>query len=215
MVYFYESQPNPYGESYQLIMGKDKFENDALIKWGYQELNYLWFHADKYSSGHVYLKLKANQKSIDEVPDDIINDCLQLCKAESIQGNKLPECTILITPWTNLRKSKFMKPGEVSFKTTKGCMRKKCFARDNKIINRLVKTRVELGTDIPEVEAFLNKARKTKDGKFFINYIQENRERLLLEEKERKQVKKLAKKKKKANEEEDFYNSNDPNSDSN
>lgn len=201
MVYFYESKPNPYGETYQLVVGKDKFENDLLVKWGYKELNYWWFHADKYSSGHIYLKLKSHEKTIDDVPEDVINDCLQLCKSQSIQGNKLPECVIIITPWTNLRKNKFMKPGEVSFKTTKNCYRKKCFNRDNKILNRLMKTRVEYVTDdIKELDSFLNEAKKSKDGDYFLKFIAKNKDQLLLKEKERKQAKKSAKKNKKKNE---------------
>lgn len=205
MVYFYESQPSPYGDSYQIVMGKDKFENDALIKWGYKELNYMWFHADKYSSGHVYLKMKFSEKSIDDVPDEVINDCLQLCKSESIQGNKLPECTIIITPWTNLRKNKFMNPGEVSFKTTKHLKRRQCYQRDNKVLNRLTKTRVELASDIQGLETFLNVARKEKDGDFFIRFVRENRDDLILKEKQRKEEKKQ-KKKAKQREEDDFYN---------
>lgn len=208
MVYFFESQSDN-DDPYQLIMGKDKFENDALIKWGYKELNYIWFHADKYSSGHVYLKLKQGQNSLNDVPDGVINDCLQLCKSESIQGNKLPQCTILITPWTNLRKNKFMKPGEVSFKSNRICSKKQCFQRDNKIINRLTKTRVEYGTDINQVETFLNGARKTKDGEFFVDYISKNKDQLIIEEKERKQAKKLSKKKQKKKEEDEFYNTDD------
>ena len=198
MVFFYESKPNSYGEPYQIVMGKDKFENDSLIKWGYKELNYWWFHADKYSSGHVYLKLKPNERTIDDVPEDVVNDCLQLCKSESIQGNKLPECVIIITPWTNLRKNKFMKPGEVSFKTTKNCYKRKCFNRDNKILNRLMKTRVEYITDdIKQLDNFLNEAKKSRDGDYFLNFIETNKDRLLLMEKKRKQAKKLAKKNKK------------------
>ena len=40
-----------------------------------------------------------------------------------------------------------MKPGEVSFKTNKNCYRRKCFNRDNKILNMSMRTRVEYITD--------------------------------------------------------------------
>ncbi|KAL3232521.1 Protein JLP2 [Nakaseomyces bracarensis] len=198
-MYFYVSEPAP-GMARQVVVGKDKFENDMLIKYGYRELNYMWFHADKYSSGHVYLKMNTEEKGLEDVPSEVVNDCLQLCKSESIQGNKLPQCTILYTPWHNLRKNRYMKPGEVSFKSLKYCKRKECFARDNKVLNRLTKTRVEV---IDNVESFLHEAKKSKDPMFFINYIEQNREELLAAEKARKVEKKMAKKKKLS--EDEFY----------
>ncbi|QLG72375.1 hypothetical protein HG535_0D00820 [Zygotorulaspora mrakii] len=191
MVYFYQSQPEGSLRSYQVVTGKDKFENDLLIKWGYRELGYVWFHVDNYSSGHIYLKLFADEKSIADVPQEVVNDCLQLCKSESIQGNKMSHCTILCTPWHNLRKSKDFKPGEVSFKSLQRCQKLVCHGRDQKLLNRLAKTRVELFEDVEET---LHRAKKTKDGDFFLNYIQVMKERLLEEEKERKRLKKLSKK---------------------
>lgn len=193
MVFFYKSQQSEYDNPHLIITGKDKFENDMLIKYGYKELNYVWFHADKFSSGHIYLQLGPNEKSIDDVPEEVLNDCLQLCKASSIAGNKLAECTILITPWTNLRKSGYMKPGEVSFKSLKNCKRKKCFARDNKVINRLTKTRVELAES---VEEFLHTAKKSKDGSYISNYVTSNATRLLEEEAQRKRDRKQKRKQK-------------------
>ncbi|CCE93700.1 Jlp2p TDEL_0G03330 [Torulaspora delbrueckii] len=168
MVYFYDSAPLGVARKYQLVTGKDKFENDMLIKWGYKELNYVWFHADKYSSGHVYLKLQHDEKSLEEVPPEVINDCLQLCKSMSIQGNKMNQCTIIHTPWTNLRKNKFMKPGEVSFKSLQRVRRMESFARDQPLLNRLTKTRVELAENVEEI---LHHAKKTKDGDFFYDIL--------------------------------------------
>lgn len=191
MVYFYDSAPLGVSRKYQLVTGKDKFENDMLIKWGYKELNYVWFHADKYSSGHVYLKLQHDEKSLDEVPPEVINDCLQLCKSMSIQGNKMNQCTILHTPWTNLRKNKFMKPGEVSFKSLQRVRRMESFARDQPLLNRLTKTRVELAENVEEI---LHHAKKTKDGDFFLRHIDNNRGRLIEEAQLRKQAKKQKKK---------------------
>lgn len=193
MVYFYTSTQSEYSPSHLIVTGKDKFENDMLIKYGYKELNYVWFHADKYSSGHIYLQLNDNEKTVDDIPEDVLNDCLQLCKASSIAGNKLPECTILITPWSNLKKSGYMKPGEVSFKTLKNCKRKKCFARDNKTINRLTKTRIEV-TD--NVEEFLHLAKKSKDGSYISSYVSSNATKLLEEEAQRKRDKKQKRKQK-------------------
>lgn len=67
-------------------MGIDKHENEDLIKYGWPED--VWFHVDKVSSAHVYLRLKPEQ-SIDDVPEEVIADCAQLVKANSIQGNKM------------------------------------------------------------------------------------------------------------------------------
>ncbi|KAF1789322.1 protein of unknown function DUF814 [Phytophthora cactorum] len=36
-------------------MGKDKFENEDLIRYGFMED--IWFHVDDLSSAHVYLRL--------------------------------------------------------------------------------------------------------------------------------------------------------------
>ncbi|CCE64055.1 hypothetical protein TPHA_0G02190 [Tetrapisispora phaffii CBS 4417] len=199
MVYFYTSQPFPDSIPHQIIVGKDKFENDLLIKYGYRELNYTWFHADNYSSGHVYLKLLEKENSVSDVSSEIVNDCLQLCKSESIQGNKLPQCSILITPWHNLRKNRFMKPGEVSFKSQRACTKRDCFARDTKIMNRLNKTRVELYED---VENILHDAKKSKNPNYFTELIANQRDELLESERLRKAEKKQNKKQQKKREEE-------------
>ena len=42
-----------------LFMGRDKHENEDLIKWGWPED--VWFHVDKVSSAHVYLRLGPGQ----------------------------------------------------------------------------------------------------------------------------------------------------------
>ena len=43
----------------------------------------------------------------------------------------------------------------------------------------------------------MNEAKKSRDGDYFLNFIETNKDRLLLKEKERKQAEKLAKKNKK------------------
>jgi predicted ribosome quality control (RQC) complex YloA/Tae2 family protein len=40
-------------------MGKDKFENEDLIKYGFPED--IWFHVKDFSSAHVYLRLKEGE----------------------------------------------------------------------------------------------------------------------------------------------------------
>lgn len=42
-------------EGYMLYMGKDKVENEELIKFAWPED--IWYHVDKESSAHVYIRL--------------------------------------------------------------------------------------------------------------------------------------------------------------
>lgn len=45
------------------------------------------FHVDKMSSAHVYLRLHKGQ-TIDDISEGVLEDCAQLVKANSIQGEK-------------------------------------------------------------------------------------------------------------------------------
>ncbi|KAL9001135.1 MAG: hypothetical protein Q9169_000318 [Polycauliona sp. 2 TL-2023] len=123
-----------------IYVGKDKFESTANLK-------PLQFHADNLSSAHVYLRLQPGQEW-DSLPVALIEDCAQLTKANSIEGNTflllldLPSCfkikfndsyadgffvsgnkkdnvTIIYTPWSNLLKKASMATGQVSFKDQK------------------------------------------------------------------------------------------------
>ncbi len=86
-----------------MYMGRDKFENEELIKFSFPEdiwycssslssflafcLMYGRFHVDDVSSAHVYLRLKKGQ-TLDEIPPAVLEDCAQLVKANSIQGSQ-------------------------------------------------------------------------------------------------------------------------------
>lgn len=67
-------------------MGKDKYENEDLIKYG-QEQD-VWFHVDDLSSAHVYLRLNPGA-TMDDIPEDVLLDCAALVKANSISGCKV------------------------------------------------------------------------------------------------------------------------------
>jgi len=54
-----------------------------LIKFGWEED--VWFHVDKLSSAHVYLRLPKG-KSWDNISEELLIDCCQLVKANSIEG---------------------------------------------------------------------------------------------------------------------------------
>lgn len=120
-------------------MGNDKYENEDLIKWGWPED--VWFHVSNLSSAHVYLRLREGE-SIDNIPSSLLDDCCQLVKANSIQGNKMNNVDIVYTPWSNLKKTASMDVGQVAFHSEKEVRKAKVEKRINAIINRLEKTKV-------------------------------------------------------------------------
>ena len=86
-----------------IYMGKDKVESacvphplasntlyltftpdEDLIKYAWPQD--VWFHVDKLSSAHVYLRLPDNIPSWDAIPEVLLQDCAQLVKANSIEG---------------------------------------------------------------------------------------------------------------------------------
>ena len=54
MVFWYESS-----DGHVVYMGRDKFENEDLISYGWEED--VWFHVDDLSSAHVYLRLNKGE----------------------------------------------------------------------------------------------------------------------------------------------------------
>ena len=82
----------------------------------------VWFHVDKLSSAHVYLRLPESIPSWEAIPEALLVDCAQLVKANSIEGesetvspspycssnlnfsgNKRNDLTIIYTPADNLK----------------------------------------------------------------------------------------------------------------
>lgn len=57
--------------------------DEELIKYGFEED--VWFHVDKLSSAHIYLRLPEDQ-SWEDINKDLMEDCAQLTKANSIEG---------------------------------------------------------------------------------------------------------------------------------
>jgi hypothetical protein len=72
------------------------------------------FHVDKLSSAHIYLRMRDGE-TWDNLPNDLLTDLAQLTKANSIEGNKKDNITIIYTPWSNLRKDGSMEVGQVGF----------------------------------------------------------------------------------------------------
>lgn len=90
-----------------------------------------------------------------------MTDLAQLTKANSIEGNKKDNVTIIYTPWSNLKKDGSMAVGQVSFHDPRKVKRVIVPTRENAIINRLNKTKVEKQPDLrQEREDHLKEQRK-------------------------------------------------------
>lgn len=81
MVYYFTS--TVVDPPITIYMGKDKFENEDLIKHGWD--NDVWFHVDKLSSAHVYLRMPEGMDWTN-IPEPLLDDIAQLTKANSIEG---------------------------------------------------------------------------------------------------------------------------------
>ena len=55
MVFYYTLPPKAAARGFRVYMGRDKYENEDLLKYGWE--NDVWFHVDGLSSAHVYLRL--------------------------------------------------------------------------------------------------------------------------------------------------------------
>ncbi|KAF8488203.1 cytoplasmic protein [Russula emetica] len=143
MVLFFTS--TAYDPPVTIYMGRDKVENEDLIKYAWPQD--IWFHVDKLSSAHVYLRLSESISSWEAIPEPLLVDCAQLVKANSIEGNKRSDLTIIYTPADNLKKTGDMAVGQVSFHNDKRVKRIHIAKRENAIVNRLNKTKVERVVD--------------------------------------------------------------------
>ena len=119
----------------------------------------------------------------------IHNSCIVLlpirCELTYGPGNKKDNVTVIYTPWSNLMKDGSMATGQVSFHNPKLVRKVFVRERENVIVNRLNKTRVEKFPDLmAEKEESLKKKqkeeRKTRE---------EQRAREKQEKREREQLK--------------------------
>jgi len=127
-----------------LFMGRDKYENEDLIKYGWPED--VWFHVDKVSSAHVYLRLGEGQ-TIENIPKILIEDACQLVKQNSIEGCKMNDVDIVYTMWSNLHKTDSMEVGQIGFHSQKAVKKCRVAKKDKEVVNRLNKTKVEKELD--------------------------------------------------------------------
>ena len=140
----------------------DGGRDEDLIKHGWDED--VWFHVDNLSSAHVYLRLRDGDKW-ENIPQPLLEDCAQLTKANSIEGNKKDNITVIYTPWSNLKKDGSMATGQVSFHDHKKVKRVYVEERQNPIVNRLNKTRVEKHPDLRQERQDRDRELRKKDQK--------------------------------------------------
>jgi hypothetical protein len=157
MVFYFKARPE--AGDYTIFMGLDKYENEELIKFGFPED--VWFHVDKMSSAHVYLRLQKGQ-TIDDISEGVLEDCAQLVKANSIQGNKVNNVDVVYTPWSNLKKTPSMDVGQVGFHNSRMVRTVRVEKRINEVINRLNKTKVERKPDLKAEREAVTAAEKAE-----------------------------------------------------
>ena len=123
-------------------VGRDKHENEYLIKYGWP--GDIWFHVDSLSSAHVYFRLKnideVSSIPIDDLPPDSVYDMMQICKNNSISGCKLASCKMVYTPHSNLKKTFDMESGAVTYHNAKMCRYSRC-DKDRQRVKELEKTK--------------------------------------------------------------------------
>ena len=71
MVFFFTCSSNP---AIVIYMGKDKFENEELIKYAWPDCD-VWFHVAELSSAHVYLRVPETIQSLKDIPDELVQEC--------------------------------------------------------------------------------------------------------------------------------------------
>lgn len=161
-------------------MGRDKFENEELIKFGWQED--IWFHVDNYSSAHVYVRVPKG-KTVEYLTEAVIEEMAQLTKANSIQGNKVNNVKVVYTPWSNLKKTQGMDVGQVGFHSDKQVRVTRVEKRNNEIVNRLNKTKVERQVDFQAEKLARDRADRSDQKR--VALVQQQQERESIEAKKR------------------------------
>ncbi len=155
--YFRPRRHGPARDDYLLYMGRDKVENEELIK--YALPHDIWFHVDALSSAHVYLRLPEGA-TLDTIDEEALEDAAQLVKANSIRGNKENNLQIVYTPAPNLLKTGDMAVGQVGFRDDRLVRKVRVERRKNEVVNRLEKTEEERAVDLAEEkEAWLREER--------------------------------------------------------
>uniref|UniRef100_A0A2K5LVV9 Coiled-coil domain-containing protein 25 n=1 Tax=Cercocebus atys TaxID=9531 RepID=A0A2K5LVV9_CERAT len=116
--YFTSSSVNSF--PYAIYIGKDKYENEDLIK----------------------------HENIEDIPKEVLMDCAHLVKASSIQGCKMNHVNVVYMPRSNLKKTADMDVGQTGFHRQKDVKIVIGEKKVNEILNQLEKTKVEWFPDL-------------------------------------------------------------------
>ncbi|CAN1837942.1 Coiled-coil domain-containing protein 25 [Linum perenne] len=146
MVFYFKARPE--AGDYTIFMGLDKYENEELIKYGFPED--IWFHVEKMSSAHVYVRLHKGQ-TLDDISEGLLED-----------WNKVNNIDVVYTPWSNLKKTTSMDVGQVGFHNSKMVRTVRVEKRINEIVNRLNKTKVERTPDLRAEREAVNAAERAE-----------------------------------------------------
>lgn len=169
-VLYFTGSDDKFGE-FKIYMGKDKYENEGLIKHGWPED--IWFHVDNLSSAHVYVRLPRGPVrkkfretgNLDHVPD-VLEQCCQLVKANSIEGCKKTDVDIVYTEWENLRKGALMADGQVGFLDNNKVIKVRKVPKKKDVVKQLEKSREEAYPDLAKErlarDAEVIRAKKAK-----------------------------------------------------
>jgi len=103
------------------------------------------------------------EESWESIPKPLLEDCAQLTKANSIEGNKKDNITVIYTPWSNLKKDGSMATGQVGFKYQRKVKKIHVPQRENPIVNRLNKTKVEKFPDLRQEKENRQKELRRRD----------------------------------------------------
>jgi len=114
-----------------------------------------------------------------------------LTKANSIEGNKKDNITVIYTPWSNLKKTAGMETGQVGFHKQKMVKKIHVEQRINEIVNRLNKTKVEKNPDFAQDKSDYEKEKKRRE-RALEKKKWEEEERIAKETKERAHQEKYA-----------------------
>uniref|UniRef100_K3WKA0 NFACT RNA-binding domain-containing protein n=1 Tax=Globisporangium ultimum (strain ATCC 200006 / CBS 805.95 / DAOM BR144) TaxID=431595 RepID=K3WKA0_GLOUD len=135
-------------EGHTIYMGKDKFENEDLIRYGF--LEDIWFHVDDLSSAHVYLRLPMGKSALDDISETCLEECAQLVKENSIEGSKKKSVNVVYTKWRNLKKTQSMEVGQVGFNHPERVRTYAVAEKNRDILKALNKTKLEKYPDLEE-----------------------------------------------------------------
>lgn len=125
------------------------------------------------------MRLEKGQ-TVDDIPEDVMEDCCQLVKNNSIQGalfascccprslilyhpgQKLPNVTVVYTPWTNLKKTQGMDVGSVAYHDDRLAKKRKC-NKNNQIVKVLEKSRTEKDMDLRALKEERDKNERVEE----------------------------------------------------